>query len=93
MNNLKTLLQNHYTASNVPTFVIGMNGATFDRVEAMARAGYEFTAREKYIEGMFSTPLSDTVGLRLAAFRRALVGSAPGFEPTRRFNLLDEPPA
>ena len=33
------------------------------------------------------------VGLRLAAFRRPLVGSAPGFEPTRRFNLLDDPPA
>jgi hypothetical protein len=33
------------------------------------------------------------VRLRLAAFRRPLVGSAPGFEPTRRFNLLDEPPA
>src|SRR6202008_2859398 len=36
------------------------------RTEAMLRAGYEFTAREKYVEGSFSTPLSDTVGLRLA---------------------------
>jgi outer membrane receptor protein involved in Fe transport len=37
------------------------------RTEAMLRAGYEFTAREKYVEGMYSTPLSDTVGLRLSA--------------------------
>lgn len=37
-----------------------------DRTEAMVRAGYEFKAREKYVEAMYSAPLSDTVGLRLA---------------------------
>jgi len=36
------------------------------KVEAMVRAGYEFKAREKYVEAMYSTPLSDTVGLRLS---------------------------
>lgn len=34
-----TILQNHYNATGIPTFVIGMNGATFDRVEAMAVGG------------------------------------------------------
>ena len=34
--------------------------------EVMLRAGYEFKAREKYVEAMYSTPISDTVGLRLA---------------------------
>ena len=38
-----------------------------DRIEAMLRAGYEIKADEKYVEGMFSAPLSDAVGLRVAA--------------------------
>ncbi|HMO69621.1 MAG TPA: TonB-dependent receptor, partial [Novosphingobium sp.] len=37
-----------------------------DRTEAMVRAGYEFTAREKYVEAMYSAPISDTVGIRVA---------------------------
>lgn len=49
--------------------------------------------RRGYWENRYERQARRFVRLRLAAFRRALVGSAPGFEPTRRFNLLDEPPA
>lgn len=37
-----------------------------DEVELMARAGYEFKANERYVELTASSPLSDTVGVRLA---------------------------
>ena len=50
-------------------------------------------SRRGYWENRYERQARRFVGLRLAAFRRSLVGSAPGFEPTRRFNLLDEPPA
>jgi hypothetical protein len=50
-------------------------------------------SRRGYWENRYERQARRFVGLRLAAFRRALVGSAAGFEPTRRFNLLDEPPA
>ena len=45
--------------------------------------------RHGYWENRYERQARRFVSLRLAAFRRALVGSAPGFEPTRRFNLLD----
>jgi hypothetical protein len=50
-------------------------------------------SRRGYWDNRYERQARRFVGLRLAAFRRALVGSAAGFEPTRRFNLLDEPPA
>ncbi|MBB4859408.1 outer membrane receptor protein involved in Fe transport [Novosphingobium chloroacetimidivorans] len=37
-----------------------------DRLEVIARAGYEFKADERYGELIVSTPLTDTLGLRLA---------------------------
>jgi hypothetical protein len=49
-------------------------------------------SRRGYWENRYERQARRFVGLRLAAFRRALIGSASGFEPTRRFNLLDEPP-
>ena len=49
--------------------------------------------RRGYWENRYERQARRFVRLRLAAFRRALVGSAPGFEPTRRFNLLDDPSA
>jgi outer membrane receptor protein involved in Fe transport len=56
-----------FFGKNSPGGIISMTTADpGDRVEAMARAGYEFKAREKYAELTYSTPLSDTVGLRLA---------------------------
>jgi iron complex outermembrane receptor protein len=57
-----------FFGKNSPGGIISITTADpGDRTEALLRAGYEFTAREKYVEGMYSTPLSDTVGLRLAA--------------------------
>ncbi|HXW10820.1 MAG TPA: DUF4157 domain-containing protein [Steroidobacteraceae bacterium] len=50
-------------------------------------------SRRGYWDNRYERQARRFVSLRLAAFRRSLVGSAPGFEPTRRFNLLDEPPA
>ena len=50
-------------------------------------------SRRGYWENRYERQARRFVGLRLAAFRRSLVGSAPGFGPTRRFNLLDEPQA
>lgn len=36
------------------------------RTEIVARAGYEFRTRDKYVEGILSGPLSDALGARLA---------------------------
>ena len=56
-----------FFGKNSPGGIISLTTADpGERMEALVRAGYEFTAREKYVEGMISTPLSDTVGLRLA---------------------------
>ncbi|WP_200844858.1 MULTISPECIES: TonB-dependent receptor [unclassified Novosphingobium] len=38
-----------------------------DKLEIIARAGYEFTAKQVYGEAIVSTPLSDTLGIRVAA--------------------------
>lgn len=37
-----------------------------DKLEVIGRAGYEFTAQQVYGEGIVSTPLTDTLGLRVA---------------------------
>jgi outer membrane receptor protein involved in Fe transport len=37
-----------------------------DRLEVIGKAGYEFTAQQVYGEAIVSTPLSDTLGFRLA---------------------------
>jgi outer membrane receptor protein involved in Fe transport len=56
-----------FFGKNSPGGIISLTTADpGERTEGLLRAGYEFTAREKYVEGMFATPLSDTVGLRLA---------------------------
>lgn len=53
---------------NAPAGVISITSASpTDRFEAMARAGYEFYARQKFGEAMVSGPVSDTLGLRLFA--------------------------
>lgn len=38
-----------------------------DKLEVIGRAGYEFTAKQIYGEAIVSTPLSDTLGIRVAA--------------------------
>jgi iron complex outermembrane receptor protein len=60
--------QSLFFGKNSPGGIISLTTAEpGDRTQAMLRAGYEFKADEKYVEGMYSTPLSDTVGLRVAA--------------------------
>ncbi|MFC0205659.1 TonB-dependent receptor [Novosphingobium soli] len=56
-----------------------------DAPELMVRAGYEFKAREKYVDVTGSAPLTDTLGLRLAAhgsrmegYIRLVTPDAPG---------------
>jgi outer membrane receptor protein involved in Fe transport len=44
-------------------FTTANPGSSF---EALARAGYEFEARESRIEGVVSGPLTDTLGMRIA---------------------------
>jgi len=56
-----------FFGKNSPGGIISLTTADPGQdVEVMARVGYEFKAREKYAELTYSTPLSDTVGLRLA---------------------------
>ena len=38
-----------------------------DKLEVIARAGYEFTAKQIYGEAIVSSPLTDTLGIRVAA--------------------------
>lgn len=38
-----------------------------DKLEVIARGGYEFAAKQVYGEAIVSTPLSDTLGIRVAA--------------------------
>lgn len=56
-----------FFGKNSPAGVIAMtsNDPT-DRFEGSLKAGYEFVAREKYLEGAISVPLSPSLGLRLA---------------------------
>ena len=84
-----------FFGKNSPGGIISLTTADpGDRMEALVRAGYEFTAREKYVEGMFSTPLSDTVGLRIAGrysdsdgYIKVISPAIAGLTPTtnRRF--------
>lgn len=56
-----------FFGKNSPGGIISLTTADpGNDTEFMARVGYEFKAREKYAELTYSTPLSDTVGLRLA---------------------------
>ncbi len=58
-----------------------------DKLEAMLRLGYETTAREKYVEGMFSAPISDTVGVRVAARWSGMKGYMRVYSPASAGSL------
>ena len=89
-----------FFGKNSPGGIISLTTADPGReVEAMLRAGYEFRARERYVEGMYSAPLSDTVGLRLAGryskmdgYMRVVSANIAGLEATdiSRFPRQDE---
>lgn len=59
--------QSLYYGKNTPAGLINVTtGSPRNYFEAEMKAGYEFEAKEKFIEGMISGPLSDTIGARLA---------------------------
>ncbi len=71
-----------FFGKNSPGGIISLTTADpGDSVEVMARAGYEFRAREKYAELTYATPLSDTVGLRLAGRYGTMKGYVKVFSP------------
>lgn len=57
-----------FFGKNSPGGVISLhtNGPT-KHLQGYARAGYEFNADERFIEGAISGPISDTLGFRIAA--------------------------
>jgi outer membrane receptor protein involved in Fe transport len=56
-----------FFGKNSPGGVISLRSAgPTENLEAFVRAGYEFRARERYIEGAISGPLTDTLGFRVA---------------------------
>lgn len=60
-----------FFGKNSPAGVISITTADpTDRFEGMLRAGYEFVADERYVEGFVSSPLTDTLKARIA-FRAA----------------------
>jgi len=57
-----------FFGKNSPGGIISITTASpGDTLEAMARGGYEFDAEEWYLDGTLSAPITDTVGVRLAA--------------------------
>lgn len=59
--------QSLYFGKNSPQGVISIKSAgPGDSLSGYARAGYEFYARERFIEGAIGGPLSDTLGVRVA---------------------------
>jgi len=59
--------QSLFFGKNATAGVISITTANpGDHLEVIARGGYEFNARQVYGEGIISTPLSDTFGVRLA---------------------------
>ncbi|MDR7101376.1 TonB-dependent receptor [Croceicoccus sp. BE223] len=57
-----------FFGKNSPGGVVSVKtkGAT-DKLEGYVRAGYEFKADERFVEGAISGPLTDTLGFRIAA--------------------------
>ena len=59
--------QSLFFGKNATAGVISINTANpGDHFEAITRAGYEFNASQVYGEGIVSTPLTDTLGIRVA---------------------------
>lgn len=61
--------QTLFFGKNSPAGVISIVSANpGDHLEAKVRAGYEFGARNRFLEAMISTPLSDSFGVRLSGY-------------------------
>jgi iron complex outermembrane recepter protein len=71
-----------FFGKNSPGGIISLTTAEpGNRLEAMVRGGYEFTAREKYVEAMISAPLSDSAGVRVAGRYSSMKGYIRVFSP------------
>ncbi|MGN6357336.1 MAG: TonB-dependent receptor [Novosphingobium sp.] len=61
--------QSLFYGKNSPGGIISLISADpGDTFEARLRAGYEFAADQRFVEGMVSGPLSDNIGARLVAY-------------------------
>lgn len=61
--------QSLFYGKNSPGGIISLISADpGDSFEARLRAGYEFAADQRYVEGMVSGPLSDNIGARVIAY-------------------------
>jgi len=75
-----------FFGKNSPGGIISLTSADpGDKLEMMARVGYEFKANERYAEATVSTPLTDTLGVRVAGryskmdgYIKVVSPSAPG---------------
>lgn len=64
-----------FFGKNATAGVISIKSADpSDNTEAMVRAGYEFRAQETYGEAYYSTPLTDTFGIRVAVRASKMFG-------------------
>lgn len=84
-----------FFGKNSPAGIISIRTADpTDYFEAKATAGYEFEARQIRLDGYVSTPLSDTLGLRIAGGYSGMRGdikdvtpaNANGFGPDDKYN-------
>lgn len=79
-----------FFGKNSPAGVVSISSAVpTDKFEGYARVGYEFEAREKYLEAAISGPLSDTFAARVAirasdmdGWLHNLAASLPAVKPT-----------
>jgi iron complex outermembrane receptor protein len=61
-----------------------------DKLEVIGRAGYEFEAKAYSVEGIFSTPLSDTLGLRVGLrYHHADGGQFRNLVPVTTYTTID----
>jgi iron complex outermembrane recepter protein len=74
--------QSLFFGKNSPAGVISVKSkGPGDKLEGYIRAGYEFAANERVVEGAIGGPLSDTFGLRLAARYNHIDGWAKNVAP------------
>lgn len=73
-----------FFGKNSPGGVISVKTAEpTNRLQGYARAGYEFKAHERYIEGAIGGPISDTLGIRVAGRASKMDGYIVNSAPAR----------
>lgn len=61
--------QTLFFGKNSPAGIISIVSAgPGDRLEAKLRAGYEFANKNRFVEGMVSTPITDSLGVRFSGY-------------------------